>query len=343
MTVARARAKSLILAWYDKGQPSVPARKRFARDIDRFFETIATRQHWRECRSTLLEDKGQANFTMAGRDWRARPSGEGLVVTSIVPGWNFGWRDIFEDDVSYDILTWLGHYARQYVHRSNIAKVLMAAWEHGGLVLHPFGKGSSCQRYGDLDQPVTTREIFARAEQSIADQWSRPTQVAKPFRSRWARRNTLDPAIHQGIFHFLRANSLVASDFELEALAAYDCVLHALQYLDWSWAPGNPMRSRSDLCRAMGFGGPSAALAEHVYFLRNQFVAHAGGWRWWDTVDYLDDNLSAKAGALSLRALRKAADLEPQHRRLAPEPDDWANWFEENFAQVWAAIWFRDS
>jgi len=342
MTVARARAKSVILAWFDKGQPSKPERQRFARDIDRFFETIAARPHWRECLSTLLDDKGQANFTMGGRDWRARPSGAGLVVRSIVPGWNFGWRAIVKDEVSYDILSWLGHYARQYIHRSNIAKVLMAAWEQEGLILHPFGEGLLIQRYSDLEPPKTNREIFARAGQSIADQWKEPAQASRPHRSSWARRNTLDPAIHQGIFHFLRAQSLVAAGFEMEALAAYDCVLHALQYLDWSWAPGNPLRSRADLCRAMGFGAPTVALAEHIYFLRNQFVAHAGGWRWWDTVDYLEGDLTAKAGAFSLRALRKAADLEPLHRRLAPEPNDWASWFEENFAQIWAATWFRD-
>lgn len=342
MNIARARAKSMILAWFDKGKLPRPLRAGVAADIDRFFDTIAERSHWHECLSTLLDDKGQADFIMKGHDWCARPSGKGLVVTSIVPGWNFGWRDVLKDEIAEDMLSGLGHYARQYIHRSNIAKVLMAAWERNGLVLHPFGEGLNFQRYSDFQPKITHVEMFAAAERSNAAQWGRFPKALRVYRTRWLDRNTLDPAIHQAIFHFLRAQRLVAADFELEALAAYDCVLHSLQNLDWSWAPGNPKRDRRDLCGALGFGRRSADLAEHVYFLRNQFVAHAGGWRWWDTVDYLEDDVAAQASRLTSRALRKAADIEPQHRRLDPSPKDWASWFVTNFTQIWSAVWFRD-
>jgi hypothetical protein len=343
MSVGRARAKSLILAWLDKRHPARSLRTRVAADIDRFFDTIAERPHWHECLSTLLDDKGQAHFMMNGRDWHARPSGKGLVVSSIVPGWDFGWRGVLKDEIAEDMLSCLGHYARQYIHRSNMAKVLMAAWERHGLVLHPFGAGLLIQRYSDRQPQVPHGEMFAAAEQAIATQWGPFTGEVRAYRSKWSHRNTLDPAVHQAIFHFLRAQNLVAADFELEALAAYDCVLHSLQYLDWSWAPGNPTRHRRDLCRALGFSGRSADLAEHIYFLRNQFVVHAGGWRWWDTIDYLENDLAAEASRLASRSLRRAADIEPQHRRLDPLPADWASWLETNFALIWSAIWFRDS
>ena len=180
MTGARARAKSLILAWFDKGQPNRVQRQRFARDVDRFFDSIAMRPHWHECLSTLLDDKGLANFTMGGRDWCAYPSNAGLVVSSIVPAWSFGWGSILQDEVSYDVLSWLGHCARQYIHRSNIAKVLMAAWEREGLVLHPFGEDLLIQRYSSLESPKTHRDIFAHAKQAIFDRWKEPTKAAKP-------------------------------------------------------------------------------------------------------------------------------------------------------------------
>ena len=174
---------------------------------------------------------------MKGRDWCARPSGKGLVVTSIVPGWNFGWRDVLEDEIAEDMLSGLGHYARQYIHRSNIAKVLMAAWERNGLVLHPFGEGLNFQRYSDFQPRITHVEMFAAAERSNAARWGCFPKALRVYRTRWSDRNTLDPAIHQAIFHFLRAQRLVAADFELEALAAYDCVLHSLQI---STGPGRP-------------------------------------------------------------------------------------------------------
>ncbi|RRI01370.1 hypothetical protein EH240_15210 [Mesorhizobium tamadayense] len=279
---------------------------------------------------------------MSGHDWRARPSAKGLVVSSIVPGWSFGWRGILKDDIADDILVWLGHYARQYIYRSNIAKVLMAVWERNGLVLHPFGTGLIIERYSNFRPKPSTREIFAKAERSYTDQWGTFSGDHRAYRSKWESRNTLDPAIHQGVFHFLRAKSPASAEFELEALAAYDCVLHSLQDFDWRWAPGNPKRDRRDLVRALRLGERAENLAEHVYFLRNQFIAHAGGWRWWDAGEYLEVDLSANAGRLASRALRKAADIEPLYRRLDPAPPDWALWLEENFPRIWSAIWFRD-
>lgn len=343
MSTARAQSKTLILTWFDKREPTALQRQRFAADVDRFFDALAKRANWCECLSTLLDDEGAVDFSMKGYEWRARPSGKGLVVSSIVPGWSFGWRGTLKDDIAADVLGWLGHYARQYIHRSNIAKVLMAVWERNGLVLHPFGTGLATLRYSDVWPKPSNKEIFAQAERSCADMWGTFSAKPRDYRSKWALRNTLDPAIHQGVFHFLRAQSLMSAEFELEALAAYDCVLHSLQYFDWSWAPGNPKRDRRDLVQALGLGKGAGDLAEHIYFLRNQFIAHAGGWRWWDAVEYLENDLSADADRLASRALRKAADIEPKYRRIDPAPSDWALWLEDNFPQIWSAIWFRDA
>lgn len=342
MSIERARAKARILEWFDKGRPTKLQRRDFAADIDRFFEALAYRSHWCECMSVLLDDKGTVDFSMSGSGWRAKPSGKGLVVSSVVPGWSFGWRGILKDDLGDFVLSDLGHLARQYVHRSNVAKVLMAVWERSGLVLHPFGSSLNIQRYSDLRPRPSNRVIFEAAEQQYAAEWGVPLRTPKAYRSKWMVRNTLDPAIHQGIFHFLRAQNLVSSDFELEALAAYDCVLQALQHSNWSWALGNPKRDRRDLIRALGMGKRSEDISENIYFLRNQFVAHAGGWRWWDAGEYLEEGLIPDAARLTLRALRKAADIEPGHRRIDPTPDDWSLWLEENFSLIWAAIWSRD-
>jgi hypothetical protein len=135
---------------------------------------------------------------------------------------------------------------------------------------------------------------------------------------------------------------LAAADFELEALVAYDCVLQAIQQSDWSWAAGDPKRERRDLVRALDLGERPAALAKEIYFLRNQFVAHAGGWRWWDAGEHLEDGLSVAAASLGWRVLRKAADVEPQHRRIDPTPADWSDWLVEHFSLIWSAIWSRE-
>jgi len=339
--MSRNNAKTEILKWYDKGKLTQVERVRFSRNIDLFFDTIFEREHWTESFSTLLEDEGKSRFAMAGRAWRADPTESGLVVTSVVPGWGFGWRDVFNDEMSEDFFSWLGHYCRQYIHRSNICKVLMASWERDGIILHPFGSGGSFQRYSGSTRSGSSTEILAAAMSGVALNWG--PLLANPtfYRSRWATRNTLDPSIHQGVAHFLRAQSLLKSDFEIEALVALDCVIQSLQNLDWTWASGNPRRERRDLCRALGFGVASQDVSEEVYFLRNQFGAHAGGWRWWDAGEYLEGDICDRASKLSSRLLRKAADIEVQYRKFNPEPENWAVWLEDSFDGIWNAVWFK--
>lgn len=341
MSKVRARAKSLVLAWYDKGRPSPRARQRFSHDVDRFFEALASRNYWRECISTLLDDDGAADFSIKRPGWQALPSCQGLVVSSVVPGWGSGWRSVFEDDESYDVFSWFGHYARQYIHRSNIAKVLMAAWERQGLLLHPFRSTSISLRYrGErLGSPI--KSILGAARKEALEHWGAP-RPATVFRSKWAMRNTLNPGIHQGIFHFLRAQRLVSASFELEAVTAFDCVLQALQQMDWSASPANPRRSRADLCLTLGLGPRLVSIAERAYFLRNQFSAHAGGWRWWDAGDYFDTDFTNDVSKMALRALRQAANLGLQDRSIDSSPNDWADWLEKQFPIIWSAVWFRD-
>lgn len=338
---SRARAKALILTWYDRGNPTPERRKLFSSDVDRFFDTIELRNDWRERITTLLDDSGAATFSASGKGWHAHRTGKGLAVSSVVPGWGFGWQQVLQTEETDYILSWVGHYARQYVHRSNIAKVLMMAWERDGLLLHPFGSGVQMRRYSDRPRIPSDRAILGEAARANVATWGGAGSVCSQYRSAWIRRNTLDPAIHQGIFHFLRGQNLAASGFELEALVAFDCVLHSLQYMDWSESAGNPLRDRADLCRALGLSQAAIGVAENVYFMRNQFVAHAGGWRWWDAGEFLEGDLVSRASQMASRALRRAADLEPPKRIIDPTPSDWSSWLIKHFPIVWGAVWFR--
>lgn len=86
---------------------------------------------------------------------------------------------------------------------------------------------------------------------------------------------------------------------------------------------------------------PSIATAEHIYFVRKHFGAHAGGWRWWDAGDEFDDEFLEKASMLVWRMLRRAADLEPTIRIIDPDPPRWSDWLLEHFELIWNVVWFR--
>ena len=340
MSNQTARAKSLILKWFDDSDQPAAMRGKLSSGIDRFFDEIARRDTWSECMTVLLSHHSTSHFRASGKDWRAIPCRKGVVVSTVVPGWGFGWRSILRDEYVYQILSWLGHYARQYIHRSHIAKVLMIAWERDGVIFHPFGSGSHYQRYGQKFSPTLPKKrvLDIAVKQSITI-WDGIETDARS-RSRWTHRNTLDPALHEAVFHFLRGQKLKASEFEMEALVAFDCVLQSLQTIGWDVAIGDPRRNRADLITTLGLKPSDGALAEQIYFLRNEFGAHAGGWRWWDAYEYADGEFMEAASNLTLHALRRAADREPAVRRIDPTPDSWSEWLMKSFPVIFGATWF---
>jgi|GEM_PF-3412416 len=334
MTNQTARAKSLILQWFDESKQPAEMRAKLSSGVDRFFNEIAKRDAWSECRTVLLGDSLSPRFFASGRDWRTTPSENGLAVSTFLPGWGFGWHGVFRDKFVYDQLSWLGHYARQYVHRSHVAKVLMIAWERDGAVLHPFGSQGHSQRY---DSGILPKRALSDAFRDNVLYWGRIE--APRIRSRWTHRNTLEPAIHQAVFHFLRGQKLISAGFGMEALVAFDCVIQSLQAMPWSLPVGDPRRTA--LVSKLGLSRSDGELAEYIYFLRNEFAAHAGGWRWWDSEDYADEAFMQNASNFTLRLLQRAADAEPTVRRIDPAPTSWSHWLVEGFPLLFLAIWFK--
>jgi hypothetical protein len=115
VTKQAARAKSLILKWFDESSQPADMRGKLSSGIDRLFDEIARRDSWLESRTVLLGDRLVPRFQASGRDWRAIPCREGLAVSTIGPDWDVGWSQIFRDEYVYDTLGWVARYIRQYV------------------------------------------------------------------------------------------------------------------------------------------------------------------------------------------------------------------------------------
>ena len=337
MSTQASRAKTKFLDWFDKSdQPSVK-RGKFASGIDTMFRELPKRDTWSECLTVLLGDCTASKFHAEGETWRAVPCQQGLAVSTVVPGWGFGWEPTFKDEFVYHELSWFLHYSRQYIHRSNVARVLMIGWECEGVVLHPFGSQINSSRYGAKNPPKTADEALNLAVIASSSSYGK-VDGASTTSSAWCRRNTLEPAIHQAIFHFLRAQKLVAADFELEAIVAFDCVLQSIQAMNWYAPIGNPRHDREDLTKTLHLDPPYAEEAGHLYALRNEFAAHPGGWRWWDTSELIGDETLQRFSDLTQKCLEQAADLEPLARRIEPSSDIWSNWLLDHFSIVFDAV-----
>lgn len=334
----RAKAKTAIMRWVDDAAAPAGARAAMSRAVDAMLAELAERDAWYEVITVVLGETEGLNFALRGRTWRAYPCETMLAVTTVVPGWARGWRDVIPDETAREHLTWFLHYARQYIHRSRVARILMAAWDRDGRVLDPFGPGGMNQFYSPGFRPTPSiARMLDEAEREAKNHWGAATGERR-VRSVWSTANTLDPQIHQAVFHFIRAQSLLVHDFELEAVVALDCALQAVASMLVRGGHLTNKANRAELCLALGLEQSAAGAAMEGSFIRNVVGAHAGGWRWWDSGEVTEELVPALTRTVR-RAIGRAAAIEPGMRRVDPDPANWSEWLLVNFSTVWDSVW----
>ena len=307
-----------------------------AHSVDLMLAELPLRDGWAEVMTIGLADSKNLPISLRANRWRIFPCADQLSMTTIVPSWSKGWHRILTDEAAYLDLTWFLHFARQYIHRADVAKLLMIAWDRDERVLHPFAPKTMYSFYGPHLPMRSNRAMLDAAVAGARREWGDPV-VEIPITSVWAKANTLDPNLHQAVFHFVRGHSLLQHDFELEAVVAFDCALQAIKTLLLRGGLVTNKSSPADLCCALGLEG-SAPVALEAKFLRNAVGAHAGGWRWWDSGD-ITEELAPAASKLVRRALAKAARIEPTIRTIDPSPESWSQWLLSNFDMLWDTVW----
>ena len=335
-------AKHCLVKWFDSTQ-HLPAelRPKLLRGLEAVTRELPHRSAWFEVKAVSLGETA-LDVNVSTPRLRAFPCDESLAVATVGPLYHVGWQSVLKDEAVYDVLSWFLHYASQYVHRSSIAAVLMIAWDEQAAILNPFGQSSISHRYGPMQPVLGLEEALSRVQNEAMKKWRASPKLKLPLsQSPWTTRNTLDPTIHQAICHFLRAQSLRAREFKLEAMVALDCVMQSTKaFLDIRH-PRKRSRTRGEVCEELNLSSESAETAEYAYFIRNNFGAHPKGWRWWDIDELLTDQLSLMSNVANL-ALCSAADLEVTSRRVSPSPPDWTEWLLDNFKEIWDAVWYQE-
>ncbi|MCJ2006456.1 hypothetical protein [Methylobacterium sp. J-092] len=338
-----SEAKRKLAEWSDSAGIKKQLRPQLLGGLERVMHTLPERREWFEVQSILIGKSIEVSLRLEEPHFRAFTSRRGVGVTTIAPAWNVGWGQVLKRPEVYEVLSWFLHYARQYVHRSRVAAVLMAALERNGQALHPFAAEAIYQRYGPTQPMTTVSAVLNEGRDMALRQWGRNSgRIPQVTQTDWAGWNTLDPSLHLGIAHLLRAEQLLKSDFTLEAVVAFDCVIQAMAgYLSVRQS-SSTSPTRGQVCRELGLSKARAGAADYAYFIRNNFGAHPRGWRWWDVDEMLSEQALSAISGMARCALRAAADREPTARLVDPAPTDWPEWLLKNFVSIWDAVWFRE-
>ena len=335
-------AKTRVARSFD----SIGGRADERRDLLAGIETIArelpNRENVWQVETMLLSDSDGLSTRVIGRRYESYPCADGLALSYVKPYWDRGWRNLFKSEATYDTLSWFLLFAGQYVGRSDFAQLLMIVWEKDGRILQRFSDKMIMRHYNRTGLNESIKSALDDAQKHAFEEWEYRGKVGKhrAISSKWTSRNTLDPFLHQGVFYYLRAQDLMEKNFMMEALVAFDCMLQSIEGLIRSrHRPPRNLR-RSQVIQYLNLPQKYVKLSEYMYFLRNNFGAHAGGWRWWDQDGMLDEETMLSIARLATRVLSVAADLEPSVRAVNPSPVHWGLWFFENFEMLWDANWF---
>lgn len=307
--------------------------------VEKLAIELPNRSDWREVITIRIDDSDGVILNINRPLFSVYHKHNHLYVTSIVPGWGFGWKSVFKDRSVYEILSWLMHYARQYIHRSNVASALMTAWDKHGKVLHPFGSQQDFQQYGVLEKTPSAKIMLTRAI-AAGDSYP-PEQSSHATRSRWNSANLLDPNIHQAIFHFLRGQKLLSENFYVESIVAMDCSVQAIGAFLIDTHKGINLSTRRDIGGFFQMTNDEGDIFEYSYFLRNNFGAHAGGWRWWDYGEMINGQYFEFYSKTVRKLILQAIEHEKRNRNIDPHPSDWGEWFFMNFKVIWDSVWFE--
>jgi hypothetical protein len=339
-----AIAKTRLARWLDVTEQPARLRSKVLEGVNLIARELPARADWFELTTVALDNSCGMNISIKAKTFRAFPCSDCLVVSTIVPSWARGWSKILKDEEVYQILSWLLHYARQYIHRSYVASMLMIVWEDKHKVLHPFGSRVMTDYSVRTRSLISSERAFLTAEANAVENWG-ACRLAKgsmvESSSAWLQRNTLDTFLHQAVFHFLRAQKLRSYDFAMESIVAFDCAMQSIVGFVRArfHLPQEP--TRSDVLQRLGLPVNLLRSAQYLYFLRNNFGAHAGGWRWWDQGELLEGGALDDFADLIGVSLAAAADSEPKVRIIDPEPAQWGEWFFEHFETLWDAVWFE--
>src|SRR3546814_13631391 len=134
--------------------------------------------------------KQKTAYEMRISDWSSDVCSSDLIV----PGWTRGWRSLISDEIGYDEITWFLHFARQYIHRSHVAKILMICWDRDSRILHPFGSQFMSRYHWENQRRRSERSLIDAYMPDARLEWGTSTR-ALHIRSVWATSNRMDPKL----------------------------------------------------------------------------------------------------------------------------------------------------
>lgn len=354
---ALKQAKSLLSQKLLDDGVEITVRRKILGGFEKLPDELEARDGSYELRLYSLDGTRNLTGTLNRRFFAVDSWSAGVLVGVLIPDWSMGWQRLFKDERVYSWLSWFLHYSAQYVSRSLVTRALIPLAEQHRVVSSPrsqrvklrlkevsFHKASStlkaCMAHAKEEWPDGPNLFEDTWPERLGPEWRIQREPAKCRYGFWGSSNFIDPSLHQAAFQYLRGVELRKATFDLESVTAFECVLSAAKEFLLKAGLVNNSDDRAACARQLLLAEDLQGAASLTHFLRNNFSAHSGGWRWWD---FYEDHSEAIpfSEELALATLKALVRLERRNRFVEPDPPRWSDWFWQNFSLLLNAVWFR--
>lgn len=288
-------------------------------------------------REIFVEDNLKLQLSHHSQQSTVFSTSNGLSVLTISPNWSRGIRKYFKDETLYDYISWFFHFVEQYIARSKYVEIM-------GAIALVYGKKSefysgSLAKYIIGSGHYTIEDVYQNY--SIPKENKVTSSKQRRYYSLYNLLNGLDPFIHRMLFNYLRSLELFEHDFMEETITSLDKTVNVIEQYIKSRLSISSVSMREELCKTLGLNANETAELIRLYELRCYFGGHPALSKWWDFSEIYTYEEIEEYIFLVKEVVIKAVMLENNNRRIEKNPDNWHNWFKENWSLLWQSVWFE--
>lgn len=297
-------------------------------------EILPSRDEQRLFQVRSFTNSKDMKFNLIYRNlWCTSDKDKGLLVGTLAPNWNNGWKGVSKDEIVADQIDLFFHFANQYITRSYQINLI-------GSIAFTYNR--YCDFRGDfLSQcklPFLIDE-FEKFRDNIKPQFCKKIEIIKHHLNII---NALDPYVNKAIYYYVKSIDLYDKDFYEEAITNLDNSIDVVTQFFKERLRLATM-GRQDMLNILdnqiGLGRKVLTDLEKLYLLRCQFASHPALSKWWDFGEIYDDYFQRLFESVKF-SLIKMFEYEANNRLITQNPEKWSDWFKENADKVYSSIWF---
>lgn len=267
--------------------------------------------------------------------WCKSDSEKGLLVGTLCPNWNSGWKEVCKDEFVSDQIDYFFHFATQYIYRSYQINLI------GSLAF-------TYNRYFDFRGDFLSWSIlpysinsFQEYENGIKTMTCNKTKRIKHYLNII---NALDPYVNKAIYYYVKAIDLYDKSYSEETVTNLDNTIDVVtQFVKERF--NLPTMRRKDLLGIVDthfeLGEQTIENLEKLYLLRCQFFSHPALSKWWDFGELYDDDIEKLLYSVKF-TLIKMFQYETNNRIISQNPKNWSDWFMNYADKVFSVTWFNN-